>query len=146
MGERWPITPSEPPGEPAPPLRPFPPDVPWTVNTVAVIIWIGNVVEAILVLVLLGQASQASQEGADVSAVVILALGLVGGIVVGGFCAVMIRRGSRVWRNVTIVLLVLNLFAELFSLPAGLVGMAINGFQIYLLAGTDSSRGFFDAR
>lgn len=157
MGERWETSdaPSGPLGPPeqtreTPEMPPYRRPVPGTVTAVAVLLWIGAVLGAlfaggILALVLLRHAGTLSTT-ALLLAALLLAAGALAGV-----CAVMIRRGSRRWRNVTVVLLAINFagaVSQLFEGQAGaaVVGMGLSALEIYLLAGTESSRRFFERR
>jgi hypothetical protein len=134
---------SPPPSGGLPPGEPVPGDrgpVPGAVTVVSVYLWIGAVVAGLLALFLLAQIRPEGDDGI----LPLLAALFVANAVLNGCCAVMIRRASRRWRNVAIILMVLTMIGGLFQLPLGLVTLALNGFMTYLLAGTESSQRFFN--
>jgi hypothetical protein len=104
-----------------------------------VYLWIDVVAGSVLTLLVLGVAGSIPDSGP----LPLLAVWLVVNTVLIAFCAVKIRRASRPWRNVTIVLMVLAMITELSQLPIGLVPIAANGVFLYLLASTESSQRFF---
>jgi hypothetical protein len=140
--DNWPTPPTESDRRPYYPPSSFGPErsVPGTVTAVSVFLWIGVVFGGLVVLFLLGSMGS----GGDGGILLILAAAFVANMVLNGVCAVKIRRASRPWRTVTIVLLVLTMVGGLFQLPIGLLAIGLNGLMLYLLAGTESSQRFFN--
>jgi hypothetical protein len=131
--ELMPITPMH---EPSGRTRPW--RTPGAVTAVAVLLWIGVVALAILARLLVSLAPS-PKPGLALPAAAICAVGAI----VAAPCAVMIRRGSRGWRRVAVLLCVLAIVAGIDLPPLGWLVAVLNGLSIYLLVGAAESRRFF---
>jgi chromate transport protein ChrA len=113
--------------------------IPGAVTAVSALLWLSAIAAVALAVVFLMEAGDL-----DDSALKLLA-GLSGlAAIVSALCAVMIRRGSRGWRNVTVALCALSIASALYRLPVGVTAILVNATAIYLLLGTESSRRFFE--
>lgn len=120
--------------------------VPGAVTAVSVFLWIAVALNAFSVVIFLVAAGSGGGPG-----YLLLALLSAGEGVLEGICAVMIRHASRPWRNVTIVLLLVNILSGLVEALAGktsflgwVIGAAVVVLMIWLLTGAESSRRFFE--